>query len=174
MPRTALIIEVPEAEPLVREWRLRYDNASIGVPAHVTLLFPFVAAKHFDNVLHDELRRLFAAEPAFSFALTHVARFTDHAWLAPEPSGPFTRLTALIFERYPAYPPYEGIHEDVIPHLTVAGGDASLQDEVDAALTPHLPIAAHAEEVTLIVENEAGHWRPGRRFPLDQSGTPSA
>jgi 2'-5' RNA ligase len=166
VPDTALIVEVPEAEPLVHEWRLRYDNASLGIPAHVTVLFPFVKVEHFDDILLDELRRLFAAEPAFSFALTHVARFTDHAWLAPEPSEPFKRLTALIFERYPAYPPYEGIHDVVIPHLTVAGGDTSLQDEVDAALTPQLPINAHAREVTLIVEDEAGHWRAAERFSL--------
>ena len=166
MPRSALIVVVPEAEPLVHEWRLRYDNAELGIPAHVTLIFPFVPADEIGEELVDELRNLFAEQPAFEFTLARVARFSDVAWLAPDPSDPFRRLTDLIFSRYPDYPPYEGIHEEVLPHLTVAMGDAALQDEVEAALTPHLPIGAHAGEVTLLVEDEADQWSESERFPL--------
>lgn len=167
MPRSALIVAVPEAEPLVHEWRQRYDNATLGIPAHVTLIFPFVPAGEISPKLIEELHELFAAQPAFSFTLARVARFQDVAWLAPDPSDPFRRLTELIFSRYPEYPPYEGLHEEVLPHLTVAMGDAALQDEVEAALTPHLPIGAHAGEVTLLVEDESGHWSAAGRFPLD-------
>lgn len=40
---TAVLLRVPEAEPLVREWRAKGDpSAAHGVPAHVTLLYPFV------------------------------------------------------------------------------------------------------------------------------------
>ncbi|MGH2931226.1 MAG: 2'-5' RNA ligase family protein [Gaiellaceae bacterium] len=166
MPRTALIVVVPEAEPLVHEWRLRYDNAELGIPAHVTLIFPFVPADEIGEELVDELRELFAVQPAFSFTLARVARFSDVAWLAPDPSDPFRRLTDLLFSRYPDCPPYEGIHEEVLPHLTVAMGDAALQDEVEAALTPHLPIGAHAGEVTLLVEDKSGHWSESERFPF--------
>jgi 2'-5' RNA ligase len=175
VPRSALIVEVPEAEPLVGEWRARHDwSAQHGVPAHITLLFPFVAVEHVDSVLLDELRRLFETQAAFPFSLPRVARFPEVAWLAPEPPEPFSRLTDLIVERYPAYPPYEGIHDVVIPHLTVAEGDVALQDEVEAALTPHLPIAAAAREVTMIVEDEAGYWHAGPRFALGSTGTPDA
>lgn len=166
MPRSALIVAVPEAEPLVHEWRMRYDNAALGIPAHVTLLFPFVPTEEIGDDLLAALRELFAEQPAFSFTLARVARFPDVAWLAPDPSDQFRRLTDLIFSRYRDYPPYEGVHEEVLPHLTVAMGDAALQEEVDAALSPHLPIAAHAGEVTLIVENESGHWSEAERFPL--------
>ena len=166
MPRSALIVAVPEAEPLVHDWRLRYDNAELGIPAHITLIFPFVPAEEIGEELVEELRKLFAAQPAFSFTLAGVARFADVAWLAPDPSDPFRRLTDLIFSRYPDHPPYEGLHEEVLPHLTVAMGDAALQDEVEAALTPHLPIGAHAGEVTLLVEDESSHWSESERFPL--------
>ena len=166
MPRSALIVAVPEAEPLVHEWRLRYDNASLGIPAHVTVIFPFVAAEEVGQELIAELRGLFAAQPAFSFSLTRVGRFPEVAWLAPEPDEPFRRLTELLASRYPDYPPYEGIHDDVIPHLTVGHGDSVFQDEVEAALTPHLPIAAQADEATLLVEDVSGHWAESERFPL--------
>ncbi|MGH2922278.1 MAG: 2'-5' RNA ligase family protein [Gaiellaceae bacterium] len=166
MPRTALIVAVPEAEPLVQEWRLRWDNASLGIPAHITLIFPFVPVEGIGEELMGGLRELFAAQPSFAFSLARVARFPEHAWLAPEPNEPFRRLTALLAERYPEHPPYEGIHDEVIPHLTVVEGDMALQDKVDAALTPHLPIAAEVREVTLLLEDESGHWRPGEVFPL--------
>jgi 2'-5' RNA ligase len=166
MPRSALIVAVAEAEPLVSEWRLRYDNASLGIPAHVTLLFPFAPAEKLDEALVGELRGLFAAQPAFSVAFPRVARFPEVAWLAPEPAEPFRRLTELILDRYPDYPPYEGIHDEVIPHLSVAQGDETLQDDVEAALTRHLPIAADVREVVLLEEQQDGHWQARARFPL--------
>jgi hypothetical protein len=80
-------------------------------------------------------------------------------YLAPVPSKPFARLTLAVAERWPAYPPYEGVFETVIPHLTV--GEVML--ELDAPL----PIACRAREVVLIEEEEpGGHWRLRRRFPL--------
>lgn len=136
------------------------------MPAHVTLLYPFVPTERVDDALLRDLRELFASQPAFSFRLTRVARFPDVAWLAPEPSERFTALTEVIVARYPEYPPYEGIHDEVIPHLTVAEGDVELQDEVEAALTPHLPIEAEAREVTLLVEDEAERWLTGDTFAL--------
>ena len=166
MPRSALIVAVPEAEPLVHVWRLRHDNAALGIPAHITVIFPFVPAEELGEELVDELRKLFATQPAFSFTLARVARFPEVAWLAPEPDEPFRRLTNLIFLRYPEYPPYEGIHDDVIPHLSVGRGDRAFQDEVDDALTAHLPIEARVNDVTLIVEDDSGQWRSAERFPL--------
>jgi 2'-5' RNA ligase len=167
VPRTALIVVVPDAEPVVGKWRESYDSALHGVPAHVTLLFPFVPREQVDDALLAELSELFASQPAFSFSLSRVERFPDVTWLAPEPAEPFRRLTELILARYPAYPPYEGIHDEIIPHLTVA--DAAIGEEIDSALAPHLPIGAKANEVTLLVEDGSGRWRRARQFPLARS-----
>jgi 2'-5' RNA ligase len=166
VPRTALIVAVPEAEPLVHKWRMRYDNASLGVPTHVTLLFPFVPADQVDEALLGQLEDLFGAQAPVSFSLARVARFPAVAWLGPEPDERLRELTLLIFDRFPHYPPYEGIHEEIIPHLTVAIGNKPIQDEVDAALTPHLPIDVEAREVTLLVEDESGYWQAKHRFRL--------
>ena len=119
-----------------------------------------------DEELLADLRDLFASQAAFTYQLPRVARFPEVAWLAPEPAEPFKDLIGLIASRYPDYPPYEGIHDVVIPHLTVAEGGPELQDEVDAALTPSLPIEAEALEVTMIVEDASGQWHTGERFPL--------
>ena len=166
VPRTALIIAVPEAEPLVHAWRMRHDNAAKGVPAHITLLVPFVPPHEIDESLLIGASRALRLGACVPFSLPRVARFPDLAWLAPEPDEPFRRLTELIVGSYPAYLPYEGIHEEVVPHLTVAKADAALQDEIETSLTPHLPIEAEAREVTLLVEDDAENWRPHSHFVL--------
>jgi 2'-5' RNA ligase len=159
MPRrTALIIAVPEAEPHVAVLRLAHDSsAPLGVPAHITILFPFAPA---DAVDEDDLAALLAAERSFDFELASVEHFDDGVtYLAPVPAEPFAALTRAVAERWPAYPPYEGAFETVIPHLTVGGTVL----ELDAPF----PISCRAAEVHLIEENEAdGRWRLRRRFAL--------
>jgi 2'-5' RNA ligase len=167
MPETALVVEVPEAEPLVSEWRAKHDwSAQRGVPAHITLLYPFVPTEKVDERLFDDLRELFGTHAAFPFELPRVARFPEVAWLAPDPEKPFRNLIAAIVARYPDYLPYEGMHDDVVPHLTVAEGDVELQDHVEAAFSGRLPIAAQAREVAFLAEDESGYWHRRERFPL--------
>jgi hypothetical protein len=159
MPRrTALIVEVPGAEPAVGELRLQHDrSAALGVPAHITILFPFADAAAVDE---DALAQLFGRFPAFDFTLDRVERFdTGIVWLHPEPSFRFVDLTAAIAERWPEHPPYEGEFDEPIPHLTVS--------ETPIDFQPALPIAVRAHEVTLIEEDEStGRWSRRRSFPL--------
>jgi len=157
--RTALVITVPEAEPLVGPARSRYDLADrTGIPAHITILFPF-------GDRDDGLDELFARFPPFDFALTHVRRWPTVLWLAPEPSEPFVGLTNAVAARYPEHPPYEGEHDVVIPHLTV-GHHEEPPRELDAELRRGLPIAARATHVVQLEEFEHHRWRERGRFSL--------
>jgi hypothetical protein len=159
MPRrTALIVEVPEAEPQVGAIRWEHDtSAAKGVPAHVTILFPFADA---DDVDEDALAELFARFPAFDFVLDRVERFEEGAvWLHPNPPARFQDLTAAVWQRWPHHPPYEGLYDEVVPHLTVS--------ETPIDVNVQLPVASRAREVTLIEEDEStGAWHARRRFPL--------
>jgi 2'-5' RNA ligase len=157
MPRTALIVAVPEAEPAVGALRLAYDrSAAVGVPAHITILFPFSDPGEVDE---DAVAEVVASFPMFKFELDRVERFDEGpVWLHPEPSEPFAALTAAVWRRFPDYPPYEGAHAVVIPHLTVS----EVPIDVDVAL----PIKAAAREVTLIEEAADGRWAVRRVFPL--------
>jgi hypothetical protein len=163
MPRrTALIIPVPEAEPAVGAIRAGHDpSAALGVPAHVTILFPFLPADEIDE---GALRDLFARFAAFDFALDRVERFADGlVWLHPDPSARFAGLTAAVWQRWPECPPYEGAFDEVIPHLTIS--------ETPLDLELALPIAARAHEVALLEQDEPGGlWRIRARFALAQSG----
>jgi hypothetical protein len=159
MPRrTALIVPVAEAEAQVGELRLAHDSsAGRGVPAHVTILFPFLEADEVDEAAVADLISRF---PAFDFELDRVDRFPDGTtWLRPTPSLPFVDLTAAVWQRWPERPPYEGAFDEVIPHLTIS------ETPIDVQLG--LPIAARAREVMLIEEEEAtGRWAARLHLPL--------
>ena len=149
---------VPEAEPAVGELRLAHTwSAPLGVPAHITILFPFAAA---DDVDEDALADLFARFRPFDVVLDRVERFEEGGvWLHPSPSAPFADLTAAVAQRFPEYPPYEGAWDEPIPHLTISESPLDVQLQ--------LPIAAHVHEVSLIEEAESdGRWSLRRAFEL--------
>jgi 2'-5' RNA ligase len=137
----------------------------MGIPPHVTLLYPFVPAEAAEGSL-DSLRELFAAAACFAVSFRELRRWPEMAYLAPEPPEPFAGLTAAIAERWPAHPPYEGIHDVVIPHLTVAYGDDALLSEVAADVTPKLPLVAQVTEAVLLEEVDGRRWSERSRFPL--------
>jgi hypothetical protein len=157
MPRTALIVAVPEAESAVAELRLRHDpSAAHGVPAHVTILFPFLDASAIDD---DAIEAVLAEHDAFGFELVSVETFDGGGtYLAPTRADRFVALTNSVWQRWPDHPPYEGAHETTVPHLTIS------DRRFDCELA--LPIAARADAVTLIEERPDGRWVRRRRFPL--------
>jgi len=166
--KSAVVIEVPEAAPFVDDWRRRYtEDAPLGVPAHVTLLTPFVPAERIDEEVEERLAALVGAEDPFDFVLRRTARFDEPLlYLPPEPAEPFVRLTEAIVAEWPEHPPYEGIHETVIPHLTVAQADHRVLDEIAETLEPQLPVEARASDASLLEEGEDGFWRRRRKFLL--------
>ncbi|WP_091345196.1 2'-5' RNA ligase family protein [Micromonospora rhizosphaerae] len=96
--QSALVLEVPEAEAAVGHHRDVLDaSARLGVPAHVTVLFPFVPPAQIDTMVVADLRRIFASTAAFNFRLARTAWFGDQVlWLAPEDPQPFRVLTELV------------------------------------------------------------------------------
>ena len=87
---TAIVVAVPQAERAVVDVRARYDPAAgYGVPAHVTVLFPWLPVGSIGEADLDGLRVLAAATPAFDAELVTVGRFPKVAWLAPAPSEAF-------------------------------------------------------------------------------------
>ena len=152
-------------------WRERLDEnaAFLGIPAHVTVLAPFAAPGKIGPPVLDSLSRLFCAVPRFRFRLVRTAWFGEQVlWLAPEDDGPFRTLTELVHGAFPACPPYGGVFDDVIPHLTVGLGQplADLR-AAEESLRPQLPIEASADAVTLMTGPvSGGRWSRVARFPL--------
>lgn len=168
--QTGLIVPVPDAEPVVGRHRARLDPAaSWGVPAHVTVLYPFLPPAAVDDAVLRTLGSLFGAFPSFAARLTRVEWFdADVVWLAPEPGEPFRRLTAAVSDRFPSVPPYGGAFPDVVPHLTVGDRAPLPALRVAAAdIAPHLPVPFTVGAVRLI-EGTPGEvpWRPVADLPL--------
>lgn len=168
--QTAVIVAVPEAEPVVGEVRARLDRfAGWGVPAHVTVLYPFIPAEHIDRSALDGLAEAVASVRSFDVTFTRVSWFGEAVlWLAPEPAGPFRDLTAAVWASFPACAPYGGAFHDAVPHLTI-GHEAPVEQLRMAAdrVAPLLPIRARVSVVRLIQGPEgAGPWQTVAEFPL--------
>jgi hypothetical protein len=159
---------VPEAETLVGPLRERHDAAAgAGLPAHITILYPFLPVYRIEFTDLARLSAFFAATPTIAYALTEVRRFPGVVYLAPEPDRPMRELISRLRALYPEYPPYGGKYPEVVPHLTVAQTEeVEVLDEVAAALAGGLPIRCSATEAWLMMEDDQGRWRAGHRFAL--------
>ncbi len=167
---SALIIEVPQAEPAVRRYRERLDaNALLGISAHITVLAPFMPTQLIDTSVLTQLGRLLAEVSQFQFRLDRTDWFSDGLlWLAPADPGPFRDLTERVFEAFPAYPPFGGQHDVVVPHLTVGYGHPLTElRAAEEAIQDSLPIHACATAITLMTEQSAGgRWAKTATFIL--------
>ena len=170
--QTALVVPVPAAEPVVGRLRASHDaSAAYGVPAHVSVLFPFLQLTEIGDDVREALAGICSAVPAFDLELACTGRFAGVVWLDPQPDRPFRELTAAVAARWPAYPPYGGAFDEVVPHLTVAEGDDEVLDAAERDVLAGLPIAALAEEVALL-GFDGRAWSRRESFPLHQGVSP--
>lgn len=169
---SALVVLVPEAEPLVSPYRERFDaSAAAGLGAHITLLYPFVEPEKIGESDLDSLAECFRGFSPIAFSLTKIRQFfAQTLYLAPDPDEPFRQLTMAIWRRFPDQPPYGGAWPDIVPHLSIGRfGDQAAMDQVAADLATALeqapPIRARAGTVALI-ENTAGRWIARHTYTL--------
>jgi 2'-5' RNA ligase len=167
---SVLLVSVPPAGPAVARYRSRLDSsAPLGVPAHVTVLYPFLPPPEVSADVLASLSRLFASVGRFRFLLDRTGWFDDRVlWLGPRDPAPFRALTQLVFSAFPSCPPYGGQFPDVVPHLTV-GDVGPLADlhAAEEAVRPYLPIPWEATEVTLMIGLPTGGlWTTVAAFPL--------
>ena len=168
---SALVVLIPEAEVAVGSLRQRFDpSAALGLPAHVTILYPFKPPAELTLDVIDQLAELFARVPPFDVSFSEPKVFPRVLYLASDPDAPFRRLTAIISEQFPEHRSYRGEFKDVIPHLTVAHADDSQQLAMIASeFADHaeslLPIRASVTEVALL-DNESGRWQVRKKFNL--------
>ena len=95
---SALVVLVPEAEAVVKPFRDQYDpSAAAGMPAHITLLYPFKTPDEIDQMTLDGLRDCFARFEPIPFSLGTIQRFPNEVlYLAPEPNESFRQLTGFV------------------------------------------------------------------------------
>ncbi|MER5391587.1 2'-5' RNA ligase family protein [Saccharopolyspora sp. NPDC002686] len=162
---TALVVPLPEADRLLAAVAARFPDAVRPVPAHVSLLYPFVPAEALDERVLAALAEVFAGQPRFGVELGECRRAGGFVSLRPTPEDGFTALSGRIRRRWPDLLPYGGrFGSDVEPHLTVA---LNTSDETAAAVEREIvpefaPIRAEVGEAWLI--GFQGGWELRRRF----------
>ena len=154
MDFSALVVPVPSMDWLVLD--RRPPSTELRVPAHVTLISPFVPPDGIEAGHLSELESLFSDVVPFSFTLDQTAQFPDGiVYLAPEPATPFRQLTFALARAFPEYPPYEGRFETVVPHVTVPLLERESVDDVTLLVAEHeerqCPPRGYAQEAQLLV-----------------------
>ncbi|MFL6039155.1 MAG: 2'-5' RNA ligase family protein [Gaiellaceae bacterium] len=144
------------------------EAVALGIPFHVTLLYPFAPREALTDDLLADTRAFFAGHEPFDFELTRIAAWPRVVYAVPEPDAPLRACMQELFARFPQWPPYGGVHAEVVPHATLAEevDAAAVRDEVERRLAPHLPRRCQTRDVALLEEFAPDRWRERRRFPL--------
>jgi 2'-5' RNA ligase len=155
-----------QLEPVREEFHA--DSVAIGIPLHVTLLYPFAPPNKVDEVA---LTDLFVKFDAFTLTLRGVATWPLVVYAIPEPREQLLAMMHALFDQYPEYPPYDGEIAEPEPHATLSElAPTESIEEVAAAIRAKtesfFPITCEVRDVALLEEDEADRWRERRRFPL--------
>ncbi|MGN6613168.1 MAG: 2'-5' RNA ligase family protein, partial [Angustibacter sp.] len=130
------------------------------IPPHVTQLAPRAATD--DGEAHERLREVSRrAQPLrIEFAAAEIFPDSGVVYLAPTPSPALTALFDDVHAAFPDHPPYGGIFDDVVPHLTVSadGGPAQLA-QVRAALAEQGPVSAETDRICVFGRGDDDVWR---------------
>jgi 2'-5' RNA ligase len=169
---SAIIVTIPEAESVVRKWREKYDRvALLGIPAHITLLYPFKSPPEINESIIDKLRLLFKTINSFSFSLTTIGTFPNVIFLSPYPKNFFIDITKKLASLFPENPPFGGKFPEINPHLTIGqftdkDNFKEILNNILKEINPKLPINAKAIEAKLMVENSDQTWSELIKFPF--------
>ena len=139
-------------------------DAAAGVPAHVTLLYPFAPPGSIDD-LRGTIESIAANHQPFQYRLVGPAAWPDTIYVTVDPPEPFAAIHRDLATAFPDYPIYGGAFESFVPHVTVA---ERLCPEVPESLRDGgaLPVARVAGSIDLISEGADRRWSLSAIFPL--------
>lgn len=120
---------VPAADPVLAEVADSHPHAvRPGLPAHVSLLYPFLDASRIDVTTLEWLRALAAAQPPVELSFDEVGREPGFVYLDASQLG---ALAEQVWGRWPEILPYGGqFGPRPGAHVTVAMGIS--EDEADS------------------------------------------
>lgn len=174
MAETAIIVPVLEAEPAIDHVRREHTRAGReGLPAHVTLLYPFTDGGALAAERVEEAASVLARFTSFDAELTSVRHFAGPPrvlYLTPEPEEPFRLMTGALVDAFPEHPPYGGVHALVVPHVTVAVGDEETLAPFEQDVARALPISVPVREAWLMQHDEHDAWFVRHRFAFSGRG----
>lgn len=162
--QTGLAIPVPAADALLELVESRHPGTvREGVPAHMSLLYPFVGVAELDDRVTHALSELVAEHEPMPVEFRECYRRGGFVALRPDPIEGLTELTRKTRVRWPDVVPYESAYGEVEPHLTVATrASEETAAMIEREVADQLPISAELREVWLVVFE--GRWALRGRF----------
>ncbi|MGW9370265.1 2'-5' RNA ligase family protein [Streptomyces xanthophaeus] len=155
---TAVVIELRAADVLL-EAAGQVDPRLVrpGLPAHVTVLYPFVPAGELTDETDRSIRGLAGSIPA---ADVHLARIVTEPGFVSVHAAELEPAVNAFREHWPQLRPYGGRFGPApAAHVTVAMGcDDSQAQRVGELVSGLLPLRARAEAVHVVALTERG-WK---------------
>jgi 2'-5' RNA ligase len=170
--KSAIVIPFLEVDDVVDGWRKLLDPAQLrGIPAHVTVLFPFVHPTELSSEVLDILETHYSRVSSFNVVFDSTAWFEDRVvYLEPKPEQQFRTMTKQLLTAFPSCRPYGGKFDDPIPHLTLGDGaqlESLLKAEADVRV--NFPIETQAKEAWLMTGGMGpSSWSLRHRFPFGE------
>lgn len=162
--QTALAVPVSEADALLRAVAAQFPGVvREGVPAHVSVQYPFLAASDLDDGVVGALSSLFAVQRPLRVTFADCRRIGGFVFLRPDPVDELATLTAQVRQRWPAVARPDGLDGEVGPHLTVAMRASEEDAEtIERQVITALPISTELREVWLVAFED--RWVLRSRF----------
>jgi 2'-5' RNA ligase len=165
-------IEIVIEHPALAALPYWQQMAAVGVPPHVTLLYPWRSAP-LDNASLDALRTVVCQCVPFSLTLGRVASFpTGVVYATVEPDAPIRWLIGAIVELFPDTPPYGGefAWTGAVPHCTLARCKPdeieSVRLEFAETFKAIFPITLPTTSIAVEEESDMGMWAVTTTVPL--------
>jgi 2'-5' RNA ligase len=164
--RSAVIVRVQPPASMER-WRRRcVAQAAIGLPAHATMLYPFVAPERLGPAVRARLAEVARQHRPIAHVLDGPRLWPDVVYLSLDPIEPFALLQNDLGRAFPGFPIYGPEFDlEFVPHVTIAEDGAGCVPLDDPAWRT-LPRAAVASAIEVIARTAEGPWRTVWRIPL--------
>ena len=167
--QTAVVIPVPSLDPVLDAVAARWPEAvRPGIPAHLTVLYPFVpAGAGLTDRAVERCRELCAGAGPLRVRFERAVVGPAIVSTAPVPAGRAVALARSFTAQWPEFPPYGGrFGPDPHPHVTLAlGPDPGRNAEIAAFVNEALPAQADLHTAALVELTERG-WRQRALLPL--------
>lgn len=165
---SAVIVRAALPRSLEHLRRRSVGDAIEGMPAHLTLLYPFVEPARLGLAVRRRLASVASTTPPFDYRLLGSATWPDTTYVAVGPVEPFVELQRRLGAEFPDFPIYgtdPGF--EFVPHVTIAEGPPIHDPET--LLHPgwrSLPRLGRAAFIEVIARPTAAPWRTIWRLPL--------
>lgn len=138
-----------------------------AVVPHIPLVDPFADLTGIDDGVLAELRDYFGDVVPFAVRLTDLSQYPGgDAYLAPDPTAPFRRLTQGLLRLFPELPRPRPSFE-LVPHMAVELTPGEDIEVLRQQLDPWLPVATLARQAALWWQEDG--MRTVSTFPFGTS-----